>query len=55
MPCLSSSISEVAATPQITSAWGLAFSASRRAVMMPVLSRTNLSSISGWAFSKPLL
>jgi hypothetical protein len=43
----------VAATPMITSAFGLAFSASNLAVMMPVESRTQTISTFGLAFSKP--
>ncbi len=55
MPSLSSSISEVAARPQTTSACGFAFSASSLAVTIPVESRTNLSSIEGLSFSKAVL
>ena len=41
--------------PQITSARGLSFSAKMRAVMMPVESRTQAISTSGWAVSKAFL
>ncbi len=51
IPSLSSSASEDAATPITTSARGLAFSASRRAVMMPVESRTQVIVMPGFAFS----
>ena len=49
MPSCFISISEVAASPQITSACGLSFSASSLAVTMPVESRTHLISMSGWS------
>src|SRR5512147_2028549 len=52
MPSASKIAMLVAATPMITSAFGLAFSASRRAVMMPVESRTQTISMFGFAFSK---
>ena len=47
---MSSTASELAATPITTSARGLAFSASRRAVMTPVESRTQLISMVGLVF-----
>src|SRR4029453_18043759 len=43
----------VAATPMITSAFGLAFSARSFAVMIPVESRTQTISMFGLAFSNP--
>jgi hypothetical protein len=49
MPSFFSSISEVAASPQIASACGLSFSASSLAVMIPVESRTHWMSMSGWS------
>ncbi len=52
MPSFLSSISEVAASPQITSACGLSFSASSLAVTMPVESRTHLTVMSGWSSLK---
>src|SRR5438552_2351601 len=42
----------VAARPQMTSACGLAFSASSLAVMTPVESRTHLISMAGWSSLK---
>ena len=42
----------VAASPQMTSALGLSFSASSFAVTMPVESRTHLISMSGWSSLK---
>ncbi len=47
MPCWSNSAMLEAATPQITSACGLAFSASSLAVITPVESRTHLISMLG--------
>ena len=52
MPSLSKIAMLVAATPITTSAFGLAFSASSLAVMTPVESRTQVISMSGFAFSK---
>jgi hypothetical protein len=52
MPSVSKMARLVAATPITTSAFGLAFSASRRAVMMPVESLTQVIETSGLAFSK---
>ena len=52
MPSPLSSINEVAASPQITSACGLSFSASSLAVTMPVESRTHLIVMSGWSLLK---
>jgi len=51
MPSLSKIAMLVAATPMMTSAFGLPFSASSFAVMMPVESRTQVISIVGLAFS----
>jgi hypothetical protein len=50
MPSFLSSMSEVAASPQMMSAWGLSFSASSFAVMIPVESRTHSISTSGWSW-----
>jgi hypothetical protein len=47
MPSRSNTTMLEAATPMITSADGLAFSASSLAVMMPVESRVHLISMSG--------
>ena len=47
MPCCSNSARLDAATPQITSACGFAFSASSLAVTTPVESRTHLISMFG--------
>jgi hypothetical protein len=52
MPSASKMARLVAATPMTTSAFGLAFSASKRAVMTPVESRTQVILIPGFAFSK---
>ena len=55
MPSLSSSMSEVAARPNTTSACGLAFSASSFAVTMPVESRTQWIVMPGLDFSNAAL
>ncbi len=55
MPSVSKMAMLVAATPITTSAFGLFFSASSLAVMMPVESRTHVISMFGLAFSKPSL
>lgn len=52
MPSLSSSISDVAASPMTTSNLGSAFSASSLAVTMPVESRTQRILMPGFDFSK---
>ena len=52
MPSDFSSSSEVAASPQTTSACGLFFSASSLAVTTPVESRTQLILMSGWSALK---
>src|SRR5512147_2564979 len=51
IPSLSKIAMLVAATPMMTSALGLAFSANSLAVMMPVESRTQTISMFGLAFS----
>jgi hypothetical protein len=55
MPIESNRATLDAPRPQITSARGLSFSASTRAVMTPVESRTQAISTSGFAASKACL